>query len=182
MQRNSMVAKRYAEALFDLTKDKSEKVFFGTAPKVFAELKLFSSAVTTLDTESFFLSPVIRVSEKTEVLDAVKDKFPLTYLFYLTLIEAGRMNCLSEIVEEFNRLNDEATGELTVDLQTAHSLSPALVEEIKSVLQEQWQRQIKIKQKINPEIIGGFVATAPGKIMDASVASQLENLEQQVFA
>lgn len=181
MQRNSMVAKRYAEALFDLTTDKNEKVFFGAAPKIFAELKMFSSAVEAVGANEFFLSPVIKVSEKTEVLESIKDKLPLTHLFFLTLIEGGRMNCVSEIVEEFNRLCDEASGELTVDLQLAHSLSPQLVEEIKSVLQEQWQRQIKIKQKINPEIIGGFVATAPGRIMDASVASQLENLEHQVF-
>ena len=62
----------------------------------------------------------------------------------------------------------------------AHLLTDKQLDEIKAILQSKWDSKIKMKTKVNPELIGGFVAKAPGRVMDASLANQLDNLEQFV--
>ncbi len=174
MRRNPVASRRYATALFEVT-DKSREAL--------DELKVFQAALH-LDRghERFFLSPVVSKDAKLEVIQDFKTKLPNIFLFLEALIEADRLEVFDGIVEEFQRLSDEKAGELSVELESAMSLSDASLEEIKGLLLDRWKKKLKVKVTVNPELIGGFVARAPGKLLDASVSSQLENLREEVFA
>lgn len=178
MPRNAVIARRYVRALSVLNEDKADT---STPAKVLLELKGFQSVINaSRDLREFFLSPVIGRDEKKEALQDLKEKLPLTTKFLSTLVESNRLSSLNEIVEEFENSLEALSGELSVELQMAHNLSASTLEEIKQTLEERWKKKIKIKTVINPELIGGFVAKAPGKILDASVANQFQLLKQSL--
>lgn len=177
MPRNTLAAKRYAEALFHLN-DGAE----GGSSKVLGELSaLAASFEKDRGIEEFFLSPVVSKEDKRQVISEAKEIFPLTQRFLLTLIDANRMDCLLEIVSEFRARCEELAGELSVNVETAHPLSGDALEEIRAFLQDKWKRTIKMQTSINPEIIGGFIARSSGRVLDVSAASQLENLKQSIL-
>ncbi len=176
-KRNPVAARRYAEALFQVCDGAENRV------RALAELKAFLGSLEgAKELSAFFFNPVVPVSEKRSALDALKEKLPLTYRFLITTTEAGRLELLAEIATALEQMNEEVSGELSVRLRSAHALSSSALDEIRQLLQEKWKRKLKIQSEIDPGLIGGFVAQAPGKLLDASVASQLEGLEQQILA
>lgn len=173
MPRNSMAAKRYAQALFSVTDDKAATL---------QELSVFVEGVQKAPgAEALFSSPIVSRDDKKAILADLKEKLPHTNRFLAALIDEDRMDCLKEIVEKFRQACEDLSGEMSVEVQTARPPSKEMLEDIKNVLQDKWGRQIKISATVHPDILGGFIAKAPGRIMDASVASQIQALEQQVL-
>jgi F-type H+-transporting ATPase subunit delta len=155
----------------------------GDSEKALQELKaLLAVFKASPEVEKFFRNPVVTRIEKRELLSDLKDTLPLTYRFLMTLADSNRLSIIGDVVDEFEAQKLKASGELSVVLQTARSLDESAVEEIRVSLQEMWQKTIKIKTEVNPKILGGFVARAPGKVLDASVVHQFEELRQQLVA
>jgi F-type H+-transporting ATPase subunit delta len=174
MPRSPVAARRYAQAFFELTEKSREAL---------VELRAFSEVLqTTPQVSKFFLSPVISSEEKTAALSEIRKHFPLSILFFESLIELNRMDNLSGIADEFERLCDERSGELSVEVESATTISESALDDVRALLQEKWKKKLKLRTSVNPDLIGGFVARAPGKLFDASVVSQLESLQEQIFS
>lgn len=183
MPLNPMISRRYAGALFQLANDKSVTTYFGKSQALLTELTQFIAALkATNEGTAFFLNPVISRADKISAIADLESKFPLIHSFIVVLIEANRMEYLEEIGEEFKRECEEAAGELTVAVEFAHEPSPSILDEVRSTLQSEWKRKINVQASVNQKILGGFIAKAPGRVMDVSVASQLDSLEQQLIA
>jgi len=181
MPRNIVAAKRYADSLFQLASNPLESDLGGKLQKVLEELRAFSTALEkNPKVYRFFLSPVMALKEKREMIADLQKKLPLTHKFLLVLAEADRMNCLRDIVTEFEKRCEKSSGETQVEIQIARKLSRQAMDEIKSYVEEFWGRKLSIEQKINPEILGGFIAKSQGRILDASIGAQLQNLDQQL--
>jgi F-type H+-transporting ATPase subunit delta len=176
MHLNTDVLKRYATALFNsLDPSKREETL--------NELRIFQSALRgSPEVTAFFLSPVISRNDKKLVLADLQAKFPSIHPFLELLVEEDRTEVLVGIVEAFSELKELASGELSVELECAETFSEEMVNEIRSMLQEKWNKKLKIKTKQNSELIGGFVARAPGRLYDASLATQLQSLKEQVLS
>ncbi len=177
MPRNAVVSRRYVRALGYLA-DESDP---SQTQKILGELRGFSSTIDSSKLlRSFFLSPVIPKSDKREALTDLKDKVPLTYRFLIALVDGNRLTNLGEIVAEYEAHLESRTGELSVEVITARKLSDATMAEIKQSIEDIWKRKIKVKHQIDAEILGGFMARAPGKILDASARHQFEALRQSL--
>lgn len=175
MPRNPVAARRYVRALGLVAEEKSE------AQKVLVELKGFQALLAqSKDLRSFFFSPVIPKSDKKDAIMDLKERLPLSHRFLSVLVEGNRLSVLDEIVDGFEASLESASGELSVTLEVARTLPDASIEEIRALLQEKWKRTVRLKTQVNPSILGGFVARAPGKILDASVAHQFEVLKQSL--
>jgi len=178
MARNSLAARRYAFSLFQLAQERNDSA---ELDQVMQELKGFEASLSGADgSVDFFLSPIISKADKIQILQDLKSKLPHTLRFLTVLVESNRFDLLSEIIQALEEMREEVSGELTVELETARKFSDGLLDEVKNTLQERWGRKIILKTAIKPELIGGFVAKAPGRVINASVASQIENLQQQI--
>jgi len=180
MRRSSEVAKRYAKALYQLSSagDHTEK-----PAKILEELKVFEKVfIKDTDTRRFLCSPVVSPEEKQAVVSSLESVLPSISRFLMVLVEADRIESFREIVSEFEKISEEASGELSVKLETARKFSDGTVEEIKNLLEQQWRRKVRFETSINPELLGGFVASASGKSMNASALAQLESLGEQLVS
>lgn len=180
MRRDREAARRYSRALFDLCLAGSDTEL--AAPEeVLAELQAFHEALTkNEDLQKLFYSPVVSKAEKLELLSELESKLRRVYRFLSLLVEADRMASLGDIIEFFKASLEEHRGELSVQLKVARPLSGDLETRIRSFLEMEWKRKIKLSVKEDQDLIGGFVAKAPGRTLDGSVRTQLERLKQRV--
>lgn len=175
MPRNSIVATRYVRALIE------SKGGTRGLEACYAELRVFWGAVSSQqDLLEFFMSPVVSRELKLEAVAALKGPLKESSDFIMTLIDGSRLDSLPEIMEAMQLALEDAAGEMSVTVELARMPDAALLEEIKSLLQERWRKKVNMKTVVRPELIGGFVARGQGKILDASVVSQLDSLKQSL--
>ena len=87
----------------------------------------------------------------------------------------GNFDLLSGIVEEYGHVAEAKRGVVAVDVTTAVELSESLRESITKKLAVDLGKDVVLREKVDPAIIGGIVFSTHGQRIDASIASQLEN-------
>lgn len=97
---------------------------------------------------------------------------------------AERLNfdLLSSVADEFAEVAEERRGVIAVDVTTAVDLTDTLRESIKAKLSADLGKEIVLREKVDPSIIGGIVISTHGHRIDASIASQLENARMVLSA
>lgn len=175
------VARRYANSLFQLSVGTQHDGSLKNGEQVLKELKSFDGLLEKhQDVKKVLVSPILSRNEKTEVLNELESYFPNTFRFLVTLIEMHRMDCFSEIVRDFEKSLEEAKGEMEVELQVGQQPTEEMLQNIKNFLEEEWKKKLNLQVKVNPDLIGGFLARGQGKTLDASLRSQLKSLEEQM--
>ena len=91
------------------------------------------------------------------------------------LAERGNFDLLSRVVEEYGNVAEEKRGIVAVDVTTVVPLSDALRASIIDKLAADLGKNVVLREKVDPAIIGGIILDAHGQRIDASIASQLEN-------
>jgi F-type H+-transporting ATPase subunit delta len=98
--------------------------------------------------------------------------------FVRILAQNGDLGKYDEIDAEFRKLKTESQGikeaELTVAKKT--ELNHTIIAELNKVI----SGKLEIKQKIDESIIGGVVVRVDDTLIDASVKTQLDNLNKEL--
>lgn len=90
------------------------------------------------------------------------------------MAERGEMDLLASLGEAFAAIAEEKRGIVTVDVTTAVDLTDDLRAKLRSKLAADMGKDVALREKVDPSIIGGIVITTHGQRLDASIASQLE--------
>jgi len=168
------LAGRYAKALFELaTKNKC-------LDAVEADLARLMKVVGDSSELSGVLSnPVISKSNVEAVLLEVLKKSganKLTINFVNVLVQNGRIRHLAEVAEVYKSLMMNSRGEQSAYITAASALSANQVSDIEKALGSSFGKKIKAVVAVNDEILGGVIVRIGSKMLDASVASQLNKL------
>ena len=173
------LAKRYARALFDLADQQN------ILDQVKEEVQSFRKL---LDSEKrlrvFLLTPEISRQQKLDVVkELFKDKVSGVYLnFLLLLVRKGRQNFYSEIDYEFNNLYDKKLNRLRATVTTVLPLEKVQLDELTTMLAKSLNADILLENKVEPEILGGMIVQAEGKVFDSSMLNQLKKLHARLRA
>jgi F-type H+-transporting ATPase subunit delta len=94
------------------------------------------------------------------------------------LAQNGDLGKHEEIDNEFRKLKLESQGikEAEVTLAKEAQMNHTIIEELNKVV----KGKLEIKQKIDESIIGGVVVRVDDTLIDASVKTQLNNLNQSL--
>ncbi|HEY3920981.1 MAG TPA: ATP synthase F1 subunit delta [Gaiellaceae bacterium] len=166
----------YARALFDAAREKNRLDI------VREELEDIVRALDDVDELDALLdNPEIESHVKAGVLDKVLGGADdLVRNFVRLVIEKGRAGEIREIAADFESLVAEDQRILDVELTTAHELSDADFDRIRSDIQEKSGRKVQATRAVDPDLIGGIVLQAGSMRLDASVRGRLERLRQQL--
>jgi F-type H+-transporting ATPase subunit delta len=172
------VAGRYARALFNLASSGSELERRQLDLEVFAEALKKNPRLRT-----FLSAPQIKREEKREVLQAIlagktDEKF-LDFLYFV--LERGRMNFLEEISREYRRRVKENLGILETNLITAVPAEPKLKELLEEKLESAYNKKIEMKEKVDPQLVGGVILVLGNQVMDWSVRDRLASLKESLL-
>jgi F-type H+-transporting ATPase subunit delta len=174
---NPRLATRYAKSLLDLSVEK------GQVEEVYADMQWLQSVCkSNRDFVNVLKSPVITGDKKIKILGAVAgDKFSkLTTAFNALLVKKSRESNLPEIAHAFITQYKEYKKIYTVKLITAVPVSDA----VKNAILEQVKKaggyeNIELEEKVDKNIIGGFVLQVGDKLVDASIAYDLKAIAKQ---
>ncbi|WP_066756388.1 ATP synthase F1 subunit delta [Crocinitomix algicola] len=168
------VAYRYAQSLIDLATEKK------VVEEVYADMNQLSTVCKdSQDFKNLLNSPVITGQKKLEVFKAIFDgKVNSATMDLLNLIVKNeRENVLPAIAKGFIELYKKSNGIHEVFVTSAHPLDQATKDKIVEKLKAGVNGTIELHEKVDPELIGGFVVRIDDQQIDASIASQLSNLK-----
>ncbi|HEY6502454.1 MAG TPA: ATP synthase F1 subunit delta [Chitinophagaceae bacterium] len=174
---NPRLATRYAKSLLGLAIEK------GQLEQVYADMQWLQLVCkSNRDFVTLLKSPVISGDKKIKIVEAVaKGRLnKLTAAFNTLLTNKSRESNLPEIATAFITQYKEYKKIYTVKLTTA---TPA-GEEVKKAIVNQVKKSggfenIELEEKVDKDIIGGFVLQVGDKLVDASIAYDLKAIAKQ---
>ena len=175
--RDIRVAKPYARALYEAALEQNALDAITTDVDKLRELIEQSEEFTQL-----VHSPVLSSQFKSETFqqlfaDAVH---PLTINFFKLLALKQRERYLIAIMDAFSAIVDEAAGRLVAKVTTAVPITPEQEERFTSQLSAYSGKQVRLETITDADIQGGFIVQLDDTVFDASIASQLQRLKQQL--
>jgi F-type H+-transporting ATPase subunit delta len=166
---------RYATALIELAEES------GKSDKIAADLDgLLAMVKDSADLRMLVSSPSISRKSQLAAISALSDKagFDLTTKNFLSvLVQNRRLNALKAIINTFKETLAKRRGEITVQVETAQDLSPSQLKALQEALTKGMKREVQIRAKVEPSILGGMVVTVGSQMIDDSVRHKLEKLK-----
>jgi ATP synthase F1 delta subunit len=171
------VENTYGKALFEAATERNK------VDIILTELKELS-AIFEKNPNFFelFRTPIISAAENREVAEQAFGGrvSPETLNFLLVLIDKKRMSSFYRIVRAYQKLIDE---ELGISQGTVFSVEPLTDIQLRSFEEKTsklLQKNVKLVNKIDTFLLGGVKIFIEGKVIDASIRKQLQNLEGSI--
>lgn len=175
----TVVAKRYADALFQLASEKNK------AEKLVAELKLVKEVFEhDKKTLNFLNHPRVSLQDKIKLIDdafKTNDKDVVNTL--KILIERHRINQIATIVDEFVHLYNEANGVAAVTVYSVRALTDEEKAQLQASFKTQFNKKsLTIENEIDPSLIGGIRIRVGNTIYDGSISGKLHRMKQSIVS
>jgi F-type H+-transporting ATPase subunit delta len=173
----AVVARTYAQALFDAAKDK------GRLDAVREELLDFATALRDVpELDALLRNPQLDPGTKAEALDELLGGADeLVRNFLRVIAEKGRSQQIEEIIREFEALYAAEQEVLHVELTTAHELSDTDARDIVAQIEKASGRTVQATRSVDPNLIGGIVLKAGSRLADGSVRGRLNRLRHELI-
>jgi len=172
-----IVASRYAKSLIELAKEKN------ALEAVFEDMKLFKD--TAGKNRGLMLalkSPVVRHEKKLAILKAIfHDRVdPISYAIFTIITKKNRESILDAIADEFIKLYDENQGILNATVVTTTPLTEELRKQFIDIVASATGKNVKLEEKVDFNLIGGYILRVNDRQIDASLRSRLNELKLQL--
>jgi F-type H+-transporting ATPase subunit delta len=173
----AVVARTYAQALFDAAKDK------GRLDAVREELQDFAAALRDVpELDALLRNPQLDSGTKADALDELLGGSDELVRNFLRIITAkGRGPQIAEIIREFEALYAAEQEVLHVELTTAHELSDQEARDIVAQIEKASGRTVEASRSVDPNLIGGIVLKAGSRLADGSVRGRLNRLRHDLI-
>lgn len=171
----SLAGNRYAKSLIGLSIEKD------ALEVVYKDMLLISTAVASCnDLDILLKSPVVKTDKKQEILTAIfgKNTTELTKQFLLLISSRNREALIGDIANAFVRQYKVIKKIIVTEVTSAVKLDAAQKEKILQLLNTEDSSSVEVIEKINPDIIGGFIVRVDDKQIDASISRKLDDLKQ----
>lgn len=169
-------ASRYAKALLELAieQQKLESIESNMS-------RILEAAKETNEFQVFLDSPIINLDKKVAVLNNLFGEFePLTLSFLALITKNGRERLITEIAQSYISQVKEFKGIIPISITSARKLDEATKTTILAKINASVTGTLEITELIDESLIGGFIVTMGDKQIDASVASQLARMKQEL--
>ncbi len=169
----SLVAERYAKALFELALEKS------VVEEVYKDSLLISKACEeSKELRLLLKSPIVNSGKKLAILQDIfgGNIHPLTLTYLLIMVRKNRESFIPAIATQLVELYQVYRNILTV-----HFKSPVLPDEdirkqVMELMEKYTHSEIDLKAEIDESLIGGFVLNWQDKQYDASIRREIEEM------
>ncbi|MEA2639531.1 MAG: F-type H+-transporting ATPase subunit delta [Chloroflexota bacterium] len=170
-------ARRYAEALFSIAKER------GTLDAWQTELERAGAVLRQPGAERALETPGVPIAAKRAALESVTG--PLSRevgVLIDMLFERKRLGLLPQIADAFAARVREERGIELADVTSAVPLTTEEQQIVAQRLSQRLGRTVTVTTHVDPSIMGGVVARVGDQLIDASVRGKLEALRRQLHA
>lgn len=169
------VAKRYAQALFDVGKEQ------GLLDQFLADLSDLSQIAANPVLAGTMENPKIPFSAKRDLVRRLLgDRSPYFLSFVELLVEKERTSEATKIRDAYERLLNADRGIAVARVTTAVPLDESDEARLAQRLSEITGKKVILELKVDPAILGGLVARIGDRVIDGSVISKLKALRAEL--
>ena len=166
---------RYAKAVLSLASDNKQ------AAAVQPDMTLIGQAIAdNASLEAALKSPVVKLSEKADVLKAV---FPSvsseSKSLFNILVTNKRVDILGQVATQFGILYDLANNKENAFVTTAIPMTSELEAKVMAKLKTLTTKEVTLSNSVDENILGGFILRVGDQQYDASVSNQLNTLKRK---
>jgi F-type H+-transporting ATPase subunit delta len=174
--KGSKIAGRYATALLELSIEQNK------IEPVLADMKyLLEVNNETRDFQLLLDSPIVKGDKKIAIFGELFGQFEEISTSFVNLItKNGRESYLPSIAEAFDAQVKEHKGIVPITIISATSLENSTRAIILEKVEKSIKGQLEVTELIDESLIGGFIVRMGDKQIDASVASQFNDLKQRL--
>ncbi|NNE00793.1 MAG: ATP synthase F1 subunit delta [Pirellulaceae bacterium] len=128
-----------------------------------------------------FSSPRIDNDEKIRVIDRVfgEDFDPVLVKFLKVMAGRGRLGFVASVRDAVEDIYDEKMGRTLATVRTAVALDEALRSQISEKLGAALNKDVRLKEEVDPDLIGGMVIRVGDTVFDNSVANRLDKMAKK---
>jgi F-type H+-transporting ATPase subunit delta len=168
-------ARRYARAVFELAMEKNELERWQT------DLREITRVVSEAGFLAALENPKVRFEEKSRLLsERLGTVSSLALNLARLLIVKNKIGMMDEIADEYRHLVDVYHGIENANVVTAVPLDEKDKEKLAEKLGTMLGSKIIVASKVDPEILGGFIARIDGKLLDGSTRGKLVALKKEL--
>lgn len=171
----SGVAERYASSLFEVALEA------GSIDAVSADLNRFQAMMDESDDlRRLVLSPVFSAEEQVRAVSAVAERAGIRGVVgnFLKVVAGNRrLFALPGMIRAYQQIAVAHRGEVSADVTSAHALTPAQEQELKSALKGVTGKDVVIAVKVDPTLLGGLIVKVGSRQIDTSLRTKLSTLK-----
>lgn len=169
------VSYRYAKSLIDLALEK------GQLEQVREDMQLvFDTIRDNRDLSVMLKSPIIKTDKKQAILKMIfGEKIGVLSSEFTNIITSKRREMeLEGIANSFLSQYKAHKQILTAVITTASGLDKNLREKVLAIVKGSTNSEVELTEKVNKDLIGGFVLRVGDQQVDASILRQIKNLDR----
>jgi F-type H+-transporting ATPase subunit delta len=174
-------ARRYAAVLFEVVNKSGDVVRAERDVNAFVDLMAGHAQL-----QKVLTSPAIPAARKVAVLEHVLDAAGEMTIevrrLLLMLAERDRLAHLSDVAAAFTARVMDHQKITDAEIVTAAPLQDSNRAALVTKLSEVSGAEVRLKESVDPDILGGLVARVGGVVFDASLTRQLEKMRQRLLA
>ena len=175
---SGVIASRYAKALLKYVEET------GGGDKVYSQACVLGLRFVEIRQLRDFVENhgELPVEKKVELLKAALGEVPAPEIvtFVNLITQRRRMNLFSRMLVSFI-MQYRAAKQIKVGRVMLAAPVDGLKEKLEALFHERTGAQVQLYEKINPEILGGFIFEMDGYRLDASVESQFRRIRRQLI-
>ncbi len=169
------IAARYATAVFELAKEE------GKIADLESDLASLSTAMSeSADFSALISSPIYSRDEQAAAIAAIASKMGLsaTVANTLSLMAAKRrLFVLPQMVQALRAMIADDKGEVTAEVVSAKALTKAQSDKLAASLKTTTGKDVSIHATVDESLIGGLIVKVGSKMIDTSIRSKLNSLQ-----
>lgn len=175
---SGVIASRYAKALLKYADEA------GAGDKVYSQACVLALRLMEVHQLRDFVEihPELSADRKLDLLgSALGEDLAPELVAFVRLVSAGRrMEFFSRMLYHFIALYRSAHNMKVGRVVTAVPVA-GLKEKLETLLRERTGADVQVYEKINPDILGGFIFEMDGYRLDASVENQFRKIRRQLI-
>lgn len=175
---DSLLSTRYARALLLYALEQK------LAPQVYDEMKTLADAFLRVPAlRQALQNPILSSVEKQKLMEDAAGgsvSIPMCRFFEL-VVRQRRESLLQRMAWQFIKLYHQHFHifhlHLTTAVEATNTIRQRIVQLIRQVVPD---AQVDLQDEVDPDILGGFILQLDHQIIDASVRSQLDDLQRKL--
>lgn len=170
-----VLGKRHARAVFQIALETDQ------LDRWSADLELIAAVLGEPAVRTFLENPKVSPDKKWDILQSVVEGLsPMALNLAELLVVKRRLYLLRDLAAEYRRLLNAHRGIEEAEVTTAVGIEEQEAERIGRGLANMAGKAVLLDMKVDPEILGGFVARLGDKLIDGSVRTRLDELRKNL--
>lgn len=166
---------RYAIALFEIAKEAN------TLAAIEADLDSLQAALdASADLRALTASPLLSREDQGKAMRALTDKMelgPEAANTVALMADNRRLYVLPEMISQVKALSADDRGEVTADVTAAKALTEKQSTALAAALKKSVGKDVNVNVTVDEDLIGGLIVKVGSVMIDSSLRSKLNNLQ-----